>query len=504
MKKNIVRLLFILLISFIFISSGCVGSPEPNNNTSDGESVQSAPDWFFSPPDEDEKYKYFIGSGTSESGNISEAEDNAIRDLMDSIIMFIGVEVDSETTATAKASLDEFSSDISQTVKTKGSARVSGFEVREKLPHKEGEKLTIYLLARYEKKELEKERKRIKEIFQKKYDAVNIPMEKGDESLAAKKYYDAAIKYIEAAGAAATSTIPNADILFKEAIDKAKSAIENINLIKINDNLKGLAGQSFAEPFMVVVAAGTSENDPGIPDIVLEIGYKEMTKQGKLQIRSQKMKTDENGMISFNHPIPNFVGSETVRMSLDMESYLEPLWEVPYQYDEIVDGLGSLIAGKKIVFEYMVDSNAKNIMTGIVILDLDINASSLKKTDTAASLLSTLSSEGFKVKLLSLNPAELNEKSDFDIINVLVAKFSTDVERAIFGTTRVLNFNKRDGKILAKCSGTVQVVDLDTGEILLTVVKSVNAMGTDEAGAQAAGFTRIGNEIGEEIKNKLR
>jgi hypothetical protein len=319
-----------------------------------------------------------------------------------------------------------------------------------------------------------------------------------------KKYYDAAIKYMEAAEAAATSSIENADILFKENIDNAKNCIENINLIKINDNLKGLAGQSFAEPFMVKVVAGASEDDPGIPNVVLEIGYKEMTKQGRIQIRSQKMKTDEDGMIAFNHPIPNFVGSETVRMSLDLEAYMEPLWEVPFQYDEMVDGLGNLITGKKIVFAYNVDSDAKNIMTGIVVLDLDIDTASLKKAETAASLLSTLTSEGFKVRLLSLNPAELQEKSDFDIINLLVDKFSTNVKRAIFGTARVLNFTERDGKIFAKCSGTVQIVDLETGEILLTVVKSVNAMGSDESAAQFSGFTRLGNEIGQEIKNKLR
>jgi hypothetical protein len=500
MKKTMIRLLLILLTIFIF--SGCVGNPEPKEEKED--SGKAAPDWFFNPPDEDEKYKYFIGSGTSESGNISDAEDNAIRDLMDSIIMYIGVEVDSETTATAKASLDEFASDISQTVKTKGSARVSGFEIKEKLPHKEGKKITLYLLARYEKKELEKERKRIREIFQQKYDAIYVPMKEGDEFFSGKKYYDAAIKYIEAAGAAATSSIPNADILFKENIDNAKSCIENITLIKMNDNLHALAGQSFVEPFILKVVAGATEDDPGIPNVVLEVGYKEMSARGKLQVRSQKMKTDENGLIAFDHPIPDFVGSETVRMSLDLESYLEPLWDVPYQYDELVDGLGNLVSGKKIVFNYKVDSNAKNIATGIVILDIDIDTTSLQKTETSASLLSTLTDEGFKVKLLSLNPAELKEKSDFDIIKLLTNKFKANTQRAIFGTARVLNFNDRDGRIFAKCSGTIQVVDFTTEEILLTVVKSVNAMGTDESAAQSAGFTRLGAEIGEEIKNKLR
>ena len=69
MKKTMIRLLLILLTIFIF--SGCVGNPEPKEEKED--SGKAAPDWFFNPPDEDEKYKYFIGSGTSESGNITQA-----------------------------------------------------------------------------------------------------------------------------------------------------------------------------------------------------------------------------------------------------------------------------------------------------------------------------------------------------------------------------------------------------------------------------------------------
>jgi len=500
MKKGSVLFLFILFIIFLFL--GCVGSPEPNNDKTN--TAQSAPDWFFNPPDEDDQFKYFIGSGSSTSGDITEAEDNAIRDLMDAIIMYLGVEVTSDTTATAKASLDEFESDISQTVKTKGSARLVGFEIEEKLPHEKDGKLTMYLLAKYDKKELEKEKKRIREIFQQKYDAVYVPMEEGKNFAAKKKYYDAAIKYIEAAGAAATSTIPNADILFKENIDNAKEAIESINLIKINDNLKGFAGQPFEEPFLCKVVSGTSEKDTGIPNVVLEVGYKEMSKRGKLQTRSQKMKTNDQGIIAFEHPIPDFVGSESVRMSLDFESYLEPLWDVPYQYDELVDGLGTLITGKKAVFNYTVESNAKKFTTGIVILDIDIDTTPLSKTTTAASLLSTLTSEGFKVKLLSLNPADLKEKSDFDIINLLTGKYAASTPRAIFGIARTLDFTDRDGKTFAKCSGTIQVVDLNTGEILLSVVKTVNAMGSDEESARSSGFERLGKEIGNEIKNKLR
>jgi hypothetical protein len=298
--------------------------------------------------------------------------------------------------------------------------------------------------------------------------------------------------------------VENAEIKFERNINKAKAAVEKINLIKLNDNLKGLAGQPLSEPFKLKVVSGASEDSPGIPDVVIDVGYTEISKAGKTRNRSQKMKTDTQGICSFEHPIPDFVGSEEVKMSLDFESYMEPLWETPPEFNEMVDGLDSLIVGKKATFSFTVESNAKNIDTGIVILDIDVDAQPVKKTETASSLLGTLTGERFKVRLLALNPAELKDKSDYDIIELLIEKYAAQVRRSIFGIARVLSFSEKSGKTFAKCSATIQVVDLETNEILLTVVKTVNAMGSDDKAAQSDGFKRLGEEIGEEIKNKLR
>ena len=387
MKNNIFLPTLYIFIGLLIIISGCVSSPDAGNKTS---TIKSAPEWFFDPPDEDSKYKYFIGSGSSKQGDISEAEDNAIRDLMDAIIMYIGVEVTSDTTATAKASLNEFESNISQSVKTKGEARISGFEIKEKVPHEKDEEITIYILAAYNKIELNKEKTRFKKKFEERIEAISGPEKEGDRLSGEGKFYEAAIQYIKAAGAASTSKVTNAEIKVERNINKAKEAIEKINLIKLNDNIVGLAGKPLPEPFMLKVVNGASASSPGIPNVVIEIGYKEMTKKGKLRSRSQKMKTNTDGTLLFEHPIPDFVGSETVKMALDLNAYLEPLWDVPAKFDEMVDGIDSLVVGKRITFEFSAESNAKNIDTGIVILDIDENATPLTKNETSSSLLNSL------------------------------------------------------------------------------------------------------------------
>ncbi|MBN1699757.1 MAG: hypothetical protein JW881_19740 [Spirochaetales bacterium] len=503
MTKCTFTAVFGIVICLFIVLAGCVSS-SPSKENAGKTAAKSAPDWFFNPPKDDAKNKYFIGSGSSETGDISAAEDNAIRDLMDQIIMYIGVQVTSDTTSTAVASLDDFESDIRQTVKVKGSARVTGFEIKEKLPHEKDGKLTMYILAAYNKIELEKERERIRKIFEEQYEAISGPEAEGERLAGSGKYYEAAIKFMEAAGAAASSKVENAEIKFERNINKAKSAVEKINLIKLNDNITGLAGQSLPEPFMLKVTSGASEDSPGIPDVVLDVGYTEINNAGKTRYKSQKMKTDENGICSFEHPIPDFVGAADVKMSLDFDSYMEPLWDTPSEFSEMVDGLDSLIISKKATFAFAVESNAKNIDTGIVILDIDVDAEAVKKTETASSLLGTLTDERFKIRLLNLNPGDLKDKSDYDIIAILSNKYASQVKRAVFGTARVLSFSEKSGKTFAKCSATIQVVDLESGEILLTVVKTVNAMGSDEKTAQSDGFRRLGEEIGKEIKNKLR
>jgi hypothetical protein len=457
-----------LLAAAIFFG-GCVSGPQQ------AKAAQSVPDWVLSQPKDDATYKYFVGSGTSKTGDMAEAEKTAVSDIIGKIFFYIGVEITSETTATAKASKDQYEADILQVVKTSGQTKLSGFELMEKLPVQKDKEVTLYILSRYNKKELEARKAEMEKIFKEREEAISGPEAEGITLAKQGKYYQAVVKFIAAAAAASTSKVANADIKFKRNIDQAMDAVDKINLVKLNDNLEGLAGQEFPAPFKVKVVNGADADAPGVPDVVLEINYKVASKTG-VSSKSAKMKTNPTGVLEFQHPIPEFVGSDTVKMALNLESYLDALSNVPASYTEMTDSLESLIVGKKVVFDYKVTSNAKNISTGIVILDIDADGRAISKTDTAQALVSALSEEKFKTKNLPLKPSELLDKGDFDVIELLALKYSADVERAIFGTARILNVTDSDGKKIAKCTGTVQVVDLKTKEILLTVVKDVNEM----------------------------
>jgi hypothetical protein len=48
------------------------------------------------------------------------------------------------------------------------------------------------------------------------------------------------------------------------------------------------------------------------------------------------------------------------------------------------------------------------------------------------------------------------------------------------------------------------VADYKTGQILLTVTKNKSALGKSEAAARSAAFQQLGQDVGQEIANKLR
>jgi hypothetical protein len=491
---------FLLAAGILLSAAGCVSQPAPDTG---GD--KQAPDWAMKKPQDDATYKYFVGSGNSPKGNAVDAEKTAVKDIIDQIVMYIGVQITSDTTATARASLDKYQADLTQTVTTKGATTVAGFEVQEKFPvnRKNGE-LMMYILVKYDKVALEKQKKEMEKIFREWYEAITKPRDAGMSLKAEGKYYEAAAKFLEAASAAAKSQVANAGIYFEENVNQAKECLEKINFVKLNDNLTGLVGQALPEPFKMKVVAGADENSAGVANVNVKITYMELSSGGKKRDKSVTAKTKSDGTLAFEHPIPQFVGKEKVTVYLDINPYLESLENIPAGKEDILQGLEDMAVSRKAVFDFMVESNAKNIGMGLVILDMDEEGSPMAKAETQSSILAALTAEKFKIKNLAINPKEIADKSDFDVIELLTGKFKGQVARAVFGTARILSYSDNSGKKFAKCSATIQVVDLDSGEVLLTLVKNGNGMGNDEKAAASNAFKTIGADIGKDIKNQLK
>lgn len=463
----------------------------------------SPPAWVLNPPEEDAKYMYFVGSGQSKGGSLAEGEEIARGALIDEIMRYLGVRITSQTTATARSSLESYQADVVQTLTSTSAGRVAGLEIAERWPLRGEGTVTMYLLARYDKAELAKEKRRLEEIFREKIEAIAGPEEEGRALEARGAHYQAALRYLEAASAAFKSDIENADIKFERNLNQAREALRRIGLVKLNDNLKVYVGQEFPEGFRLKVVAGSSAADPGIAGAALRVSFKEVKTSGRSVTQSQRVKSGESGELSFLPPPPEFVGSGTLTMALDLEEALETLSAAPRRLAGQVEALEELARTKSVRFAYESLSLAGAIPTGIAVFDLDATGSAISMSQTSAGLLGELGKAGFKVVSLPVAAGTVAGRTDSQVIASL-GGFQGEVERVLFGTAQITDTVQENGTIIIQVSGTVKVVELSSGKVLLTVSRSKRAQGANAYAALGTAFKKLGEDLGQAVAGGLR
>jgi hypothetical protein len=494
------RVFAAVLLALLLV--GCAG----------GAAGRPAPAWVTTPPGEDRDFMYFAASGSSPEGDQAKAEEVARGALIDTIMQYLGATITAETTSTAKAALDSFQSEVRQQITQSSSGRIAGLSLADSWVDRQKARTSVYLLAKFSKPDLAREKKRVEAVFQEKVDAVGRPEAEARSLEGEGRHYEAAVRFIEAAAAAARSDIDNAKIKFERNVDAAKAALDRISLVKLNDNLRTAAGKAFAEPFRVKVVAGSTASDPGVPDATLAASYVEI-RSGSKQVRTVPLKAGADGTASFTYPVPEFVGSERLTVSLDLSASLRSLQgltqaALPKDLQERdvrvqVSGLEDLAAKKRTVFSLEVISQAREVSTGIAVASLDVQGVPVGSNDFAAGILKALTAARFKVRTVALPADRIVGRDDPAVVADAVVK-AADAARIVFGSAQVTG-TEQDGEMtIARASATVKVADARTGAILLTVSRSKAVPVKGAAAAAAAVLSKLGEDVGQEIANKLR
>ncbi len=495
-----VRILRAAVLGLAFLAAACVTGPQSTK----ASPKEAPPQWVLTPPAEDDQYMYFTGSGSDAAGNLPKAEEAARIELIDSIMRYMGVKVTAQTTATAKASMDSFQSDMTQTLTSTSSGRISGLEVTERWTEKKAPAATLYLLARYKKADLLKEKKRLEALFQEKVEAVSGPEREAKELEADGRFYQAAVKYIEAAAAAWKSDIDNARIKFERDVSAAREALQRVSLVKANDNLTAFVGEPFPEPFTVRVVSGTGSSAPPLEGVPVKFSFKEVKSTGKKSVRSETLKSDPQGLARFAHPSPDFVGPETLTAALDLGDALQTLDSAPKELQDQVDSLEQAALARKVTFALESVSKARVIPTGVALFELDASGNPITTDEGAAGLLESLTRASFQVRSLEVDLGSVVGRPDAQIIALLKKSYGTQIGRAIYGAARISNHEQDGSTVIITVSGSVKVVDLLEEKVLLSVNRTKRAQGSNASTALSTAFKNLGEDLGDYIKNNLR
>lgn len=456
--------------------------------------VKTAPAWTLETPAPDAKYTYFVGYADGDGAGA--ATDAASSTLVAEILRYIGVTITADSTATARSTLDSFQADLVQTVTQTSTSRVAGFQIMEKyVADRAAGGVTVHILGRYVTTDLNAEKRRIAGIFQEKIDAVAIPEAEGDDLLADGDVVAAARKFIQAAVAASGSDVENATIKLERNINKAKDALSRVTLEKLTDRLETAPGAVFASPFK---AAVKSAGRP-LAAVPILVGYQAKLANGKVTTRTASVLSDATGLVSFDHPAPDFVGKATLTMRLDLSSSTEAFVGLGDRYAAMVAGLEDEIAAKRVSFTYSVVSAARSIPTAVWIADTETDGTTSGVTSSA--LLQVLAKNGFIAFAASLAPEGLGSDA---VLGAARAALAGKARRLAWGTTRVISVKDDSGKKVATVSAEIKVADLETGRLLYSAVKQVPALGgTEREAADAARRTLGGQVIGEDLAANL-
>jgi len=479
----------------VLLLASCVSTPAQTK----------APAWTLSTPSPDGTYTYFVGYSADPTGDAAKATEGATANLLSSIMNYIGVKITVDSSATARASYDSYQAEVVQTVRTQSTNRLAGFMVKDKHQIKEkGGRVTVYILASYITKDLEAEKTRIQKLFQEQIDAVAVPERKGQSLESEGRYFEAVQSYIEAAVAASGADIDNADIKLERNVNNARRVLQRLRFVAAGPAPKAGLGQPFSGPFPARLVYGENDSGPGIPGAEAYVTYQVRQASGRLTGKTERAVSDSRGAFAFTPPPPNFVGKAKLIMRLNLDSSLALLDKFPARFESFRSSLETELRGRTIEFEYTVVSIAKDVATGIALVDLDEKGAAIPGTQAQAGLIEALIREKFKVQAAPLDAALLSGGDDAAILAAAQRLYKARFGRIVAGTARIEGVRKDGANFMVSVRASVKCWDLATGDILYSTDKAYTGVGPDEAAARRASLQQLGRDtLGRDLMANL-
>lgn len=471
--------------------------------TAAGLWAQKVPGWVDTIPPADANFTYFVSDASDPGGNVSTATDMALSKMISSIIKYMGVKVKSEFEADTQATLDTFSASMKQKVSESSEARITGFTVSEKFTSKSKKKkdksVTVYVLGKYDTKELEKERDRIRKLIEEQENVVLVPESNGNQALQAGRVSEAVQYFLQAAsGAASLTGLDNRDIKIQRNLNNARNAIMPLRIVKVSGPSSLGLGQAPSEPFVVKVVKGEDEKSPGLAGVALEVSYQRKQASGRLISKTENLSSDASGLVSFSPPAFEFVGNSKISFKLSMQSGNSQLDAIPESFASAKDSFIQDMSTKYLELSFSIGSEAKELSFAVCLVDVD--EAGKQGSLAQGSALEQLQKQKYKVKGNSSLRAAV---AAGDESAVIAASAGLDSQRLIFGVATISGVRKDSGSFVASCKINLKVLDVQGKEILVQSDKSQNGVGSSEEAARQAAFKAAAASAIKDLLSKM-
>ncbi len=449
------------------------------------------PEWIEAPPEDTEEITFFIGHGRG--GSQAAAQENAVVSITDTLLSEIGITISPQTSLKTRNRYDDYRNNINDLVKR---------SIEKSWSMQEGDKIRRYLLAAVDKAELELRRRQAESLFSPQEDAVAQAEERADFLFEQHFCYHAGLHYVKAAVGALGPQVTAKEQQFIRNITKAAESFQSIELERLNNNLQTYSNTPFSGPLLLQIYTEDGAERITLPDVAVTVRYRQKDANGNSVTVEDNVVSNQEGIVSFQPPSPQFLGRETVTMELDIRTYEDALRTVPEGLQSHVALLREVIEKKSVRFTYISLSRADVIPTGIYIVEVDRAGNRRDSTDSASGVLESLRAEGFQVEIVTMD-VPLQHVEEEALLSAAEKQFGGSFERLIYGVIGITNFSDSKDSYTVEVSGTLKVAELGTKRIVYRETNSTGMRGSDIRTAMSAAFKGIGREFGESFAERL-
>lgn len=464
--------LFALLLLF-----ACASTPTaPQTGSTTAKTATSAPDWTSRTTFLDGTSLVFVVSGP-ETAEIPALAFAAMQSYLD-------LPVGPTTPVVAAKAIQEFLQSMSL---TKPADHYS----------KDGKGFWKIALA---KDDWDKARSGLQALVDQAAADPSLALEKAaDDLLRQGRPFEAVSGFVAAAQTALTDgkSVPR----YRSNLSRAQEIVDRFVLTSPTAAQTTRVGQAFANAFEVKLTYGAGAQAPVVPGALLRFSYK-VKKNGHIATTGQTIKTDAQGRVQFELPVPDFAVQDSVVVVVDVNPWLEALASVPKDQRDPVGGFETTAAEHRLLLPYAVESAAKQVPMIVALADFDDRGGVQRSQESAKALIAGLQKNGFQASGLQINLSLLKSTND----NVILAAWKFQgrtTGRAVYGTVALVSVTPSGTKYTAEVAGNLKVADLATSKPVYQYSNSQVSTAADKAGAIAQAYREWAANATESLTTDL-
>jgi len=456
------------------------------------------PGWIRSIP-QDEQYFYAVGiktgASTLEEGKRS-AVQQAVTELVEHFELQSSVKYEERKTELETKVMDEIRS-LSGNVKIKGSL-ISDWHFE-----KTGDgRYDVYVLLRYPRVELEKERARQQSEATEKISSIQGALIRGDKAAARGDVGEAINSFLTAVNLAA---LYKESSLYSRAHERLNQLVSGIQIRVVSGNDQNI-DISRKDDYELVAKVVLKKESDEVPISGLPVRFNFSNFKG---IEATSIKSDQEGMVKFKIPRLHYASRDyRVQATIDADQMFIIPSDLPMPDRKSVRHLINLLNNRTIDFTFHTSVSRKDLKV-VVLIDEKNYGIPMQESIIGNEISKKLFDAGYQV-IAAQDIGKTNmerlmiaiEKDEFFSLNKTIYGM---VDLIVAGTSSTREGSSNMGAITSShADGFVKAIDLRTGAVVAQE-NVLDATGFGETKVQAGinALKKLGESISDEIVRQL-